>query len=145
VIWTPEKERFNGLVSKMPSVTVCGLKNKIKDVAFSRDWLHIVYMRIITEPFLKEAAARFPQAAEWLENFRKSCKKALWKNIVDLRSAYSHADLAKVKSGRVVIVLNVCGNKYRLVIAAHFNTGVVYTLRFMTHAEYSKQKWKDEL
>jgi len=46
---------------------------------------------------------------------------------------------------RDVIVLNVAGNKYRLVIAAHFNRGIVYTLRSMTHAEYSKQKWKDDL
>ena len=44
-----------------------------------------------------------------------------------------------------MIVLNVAGNKYRLVIAAHFNRGIVYTLRSMTHAEYSKQKWKDDL
>jgi mRNA interferase HigB len=102
-------------------------------------------MRIITEPFLKDAAARFPQAAEWLDNFRNSCKRACWKNVTDLRSAYSHADLVKVKSGRVVIVLNVAGNKYRLVIAAHFNRGIVYTLRFMTHAEYTKQKWNDNL
>jgi mRNA interferase HigB len=102
-------------------------------------------MRIVTEPFLKEAAVRFPQAAEWIENFRKSCKKADWKNVIDMRSAYPHADLVKVDSGRVVIVLNVSGNKYRLVLAAHFNRGIVYMLRFMTHAEYSKQRWKDDL
>ena len=103
-----------------------------------------MYIRIVTEPFLKEATDRFPRAAEWLEAFRKSCKKARWKNIVDLRRTYPHGDLVKVESGRVVIVLNAAGNKYRLVIAAHFNRGIVYTLRFMTHAEYSKRKWKDE-
>ena len=27
----------------------------------------------------------------------------------------------------------------------HFDHGMVYTLRFFTHAEYSKDKWKDEL
>jgi len=104
-----------------------------------------VAIRIITEPFLKLAASQFPQAREWLEAFHKSCKSSVWKNIVDLRSAYPHADLVKVKSGRIVIVLNVAGNKYRLVIAVHFNRGIVYTLRFMTHAEYSKQNWRNEL
>ena len=33
----------------------------------------------------------------------------------------------------------------RLIGAAHFNRQIVYTLRFMTHAEYSKDRWKDTL
>ena len=44
-----------------------------------------------------------------------------------------------------VIVVNGCGNTYRLIAAVHFDHGMVYTLRFFTHAEYSKDKWKDEL
>jgi len=27
----------------------------------------------------------------------------------------------------------------------HFDRQVAYTLRFLTHAEYSKDRWKDEL
>jgi mRNA interferase HigB len=90
-------------------------------------------------------ATRFPQAADWLAGFRKSSKSAKWKNIVDLRHTYPHADLAKVKSGRTVIVLNAAGNKYRMLIAAHFDRQTIFTLRFMTHAEYSKAHWKNEL
>ena len=102
-------------------------------------------MRIVTEPFLRQIATRFPQAAQWLASFRKTCKSAKWRNIADLRRAYPHADLVTVKSGRTVIVLNVAGNKYRLLIAAHFNRQITFTLRFLTHAEYSKSQWKDEL
>ena len=36
-------------------------------------------------------------------------------------------------------------NDYRLIVAAHFNRQSVYTLRFMTHAEYSTDRWKDTL
>jgi mRNA interferase HigB len=42
-------------------------------------------------------------------------------------------------------VFNVCGNDFRLIVAIHYNRGIVYTLRFLTHAEYSKDKWKKEL
>lgn len=90
-------------------------------------------------------SARFPQAAEWLVTFQKSCKSAKWQSIVDLRRVYPHADLVKVKSGRSVIVLNAAGNKYRMLIALHFDRQTVFTLRFMTHAEYSKDHWKNEL
>jgi mRNA interferase HigB len=42
-------------------------------------------------------------------------------------------------------VFNICGNKYRLICAMHFNTGKVFLLRFLTHAEYDKDQWKDQL
>jgi mRNA interferase HigB len=102
-------------------------------------------VRIVTEAFLKRTSAKFPEAAGWLKNFQKHCQAAHWKNIVELRYAYPHADLVTVASGRSVIVLNVSGNKYRMLIAAHFNRQTIYTLRFMTHAEYSKNNWKYDL
>ena len=102
-------------------------------------------MRIVTELFLREMGKRVPQAAEWLDTFQEAARKATWKNIVELRTAYPHADAVKVESKRTVIVLNVCGNKYRLIVAIHFNRQTIFTLRFLTHAEYSKDQWKKEL
>lgn len=34
---------------------------------------------------------------------------------------------------------------FRLVTAVHFDTGKVFALRFCSHAEYDREKWKDEL
>jgi hypothetical protein len=34
---------------------------------------------------------------------------------------------------------------FRLITAVHDNTQRVFTLRFLTHAEYSQDKWKKEL
>jgi hypothetical protein len=36
-------------------------------------------------------------------------------------------------------------NGFRLVCAVHFNTGMVFALRLLPHAEYSKNTWKNEL
>lgn len=44
-----------------------------------------------------------------------------------------------------MIVFNVCGNTYRLIVAMHFNSQMVYPLRFLAHAEYDRDDWKDEL
>jgi mRNA interferase HigB len=44
-----------------------------------------------------------------------------------------------------VLVFNVCGNSYRLIVAMHFDRQMAYTLRFLTHADYSQDRWKDEL
>jgi len=42
-------------------------------------------------------------------------------------------------------VFNVCGNTYRMVVALHFDRQLAYMLRFLTHAGYSKDRWKDEI
>lgn len=40
---------------------------------------------------------------------------------------------------------NIKGNRYRLIVAIHYNTQMVYVLRFLTHAEYDKGAWKEQL
>ena len=99
-------------------------------------------MRIIKEGFLKQAAREYPKAAS---SWRKVVRSAAWRNLVELRRTYPGTDLVKMQSGRRGLVFNVCRNDYRLIAAVHFNRQIVYTLRFMTHAEYSKDRWKAEL
>jgi mRNA interferase HigB len=68
----------------------------------------------------------------------------VWRN-EDVRQSFPGTDPVKVASGKTVYVFNLIGNAYRMICAIHFNTGKVFMLRFMTHANYSKEKWKNEL
>jgi mRNA interferase HigB len=102
-------------------------------------------MRIVKEGFLRDVAKSYPKAARHLSVWILTVRAAEWENLADLRRTYPSADQVKVGSGKSVIVFNVCGNTYRLIVAVHFDRRIVYTLRFFTHAEYSKDKWKDEL
>ena len=102
-------------------------------------------MRIIHGGTVKDWAAQYPDAAESLGAWLHSASRATWRNLANVRQVYPHADPVKVASGRTVVVFNIRGNRYRLVTAIHYNRQIVYTLRFMTHAEYSKDRWKDTL
>jgi mRNA interferase HigB len=102
-------------------------------------------VRIIKEKFLKAAAIEYPTATAWLELWRATIRRSAWSNINEIRKFYPSADLVVVKSKRVVTVFNVRGNHFRLVVAFHFKTQIVFTLRFMTHAEYDRNYWKSEL
>ena len=102
-------------------------------------------MRIIRVPFLVEAVGKFPKARKWIENWCSIAKEVQWRNIQEVRATYPSADTVAVDSGSKVVVFNVSGNDFRLIVAIHYNRGIVYTLRFLTHAEYSKDKWKREL
>ena len=98
-------------------------------------------MRIIKEAMLRDAALRYPTARGWLETWRLGVRSAHWESFVDLKKVYSTAAIVRVQSGRNVVVFNVCGNSFRLIVAIDFNRQVVYTLCFLTHAEYSKNRW----
>jgi len=63
----------------------------------------------------------------------------------DVKRTFTSADALEVDSGRTVVVFNIAGNKFRLITAIHYNVAKVFILRFLTHAEYSKNKWKQEL
>ena len=102
-------------------------------------------MRIIKEAFLATAGREHPSAARHLDVWRKTVKAATWRNLADVRRSYQDTDAVKVRSGRQVLVFNIRRNDYRLIAAVHFNRQMVYTLRFMTHSEYSKDRWKDRL
>ncbi len=89
-----------------------------------------------------EASEKYPKASGYLAAWVGVVRVARWRSLIDLRKVYPSADPVEVASKKRVIVFNVCGNTYRLVVAIHFDKQRVYTLRFMTHAEYSKDEWK---
>jgi mRNA interferase HigB len=102
-------------------------------------------MRIITRKRLREFAQRYPGAAEPLQKWHDLVREAEWQSLQDVRRVYPHADAVTVASGNTVTVFNIGGNKYRLIAAIHYNTQRVYVLRLLTHADYSKDFWKDDL
>lgn len=102
-------------------------------------------MRIITETTVRGWSRSYADAAASLLGWLAVVKKSDWQSITDVRRTYPHADAVEVASGHSVTVFNIAGNKYRLIAAIHYNTGIVYTLLLLTHAEYSKDRWKGRL
>lgn len=82
---------------------------------------------------------------EVLRRWYKVVDKAYWKNWADVKATFPHADLVRGYSGTTLVVFNVGGNAYRLVVRVLFEYGRVYIKRVMTHAEYSKDRWKETL
>jgi len=102
-------------------------------------------VRIIKEAFLVAKGREYPPAARHLDVWRKTVKAIAWRNLVEVRRTYPDTDAVKVRSGRTVLIFNIRRNDYRLIAATHFNRQIVYVMRFMTHAEYSKDRWKETL
>ena len=102
-------------------------------------------MRVIKGPRVREYGRKHGQARPTLERWLQITKLAEWTSLTDVRCTFRQADQVTVKSGRTVVAFNIKGNAFRLVTAIHYNTGKVFVLRFLTHTEYTKDFWKDEL
>jgi len=102
-------------------------------------------MRIITKKRLAEFAARHLAAKSALEAWHDEAARAHWRSLMDVRQTYPHADGVRVKSGRVATVFNIKRNEFRLITAIHYDTQTLFVMRFLSHAEYSKNVWKDSL
>ena len=101
-------------------------------------------MRVIARKRLEEFSRRHDKARIALERWYVLTTQAGWRSIADVRRTFAHADPVETASGRTATVFNICGNDYRLIVALHYHTGRVYIMRFLTHAEYDKDGWKDE-
>jgi mRNA interferase HigB len=104
-------------------------------------------MRIIKRTTIKQWADQYRDAATALASWVKVVEGAGWKNFAELRKTYTSADLVKVGPGRDknAIVFDIRGNTYRMITAVHFDRQRVFVMLFLTHKEYDKNTWKDQL
>jgi mRNA interferase HigB len=102
-------------------------------------------MRVIATQRIAEWSRRFPDAASALAAWLQVTLAARWQTIADVRRDFPHADGVAVGSGRTATVFNIRGNRYRLITAIHYRGSRVYTMRFLSHADYDKRRWVAEL
>lgn len=96
-------------------------------------------MHVITRHALKRFWEKHPDSQAGLRAWFGLTRRAAWKHIADVRAVLPHADAAGPYT-----VFNVCGNKYRLVSQIDYGTGKVFIHSVLTHAEYSRERWKEK-
>jgi mRNA interferase HigB len=94
-------------------------------------------MHIISRKRLKEAAARHRDLEGALDAWFRIAKRALWKNLADVRKTFPSADAV----GKWT-VFNIRGNQYRLITETNYAFGRIYVRHVLTHAEYDRGGWK---
>ena len=102
-------------------------------------------MRVTKAPRGPGEGGRAAEARSALERWVGRAQLDEWEGLEDVRCTFGHADQVTAQSGRTVVVFNIKGNDFRLVTAIHYDRGKVFMLRFLTHAEYTKNDWKDTL
>lgn len=96
-------------------------------------------MHLISAGKLKQAASKYPDAANVIQAFCKIIKQIQGKNITEVQQIYRDAEVVNNFT-----VFNIKGNKYRLIIDIDYEEQVAYFKYFLTHAEYDKEQWKND-
>jgi mRNA interferase HigB len=94
----------------------------------------ILFMRIIAVKTLRLFWQEHPDSAEALKAWVAEAEASDWQGPEDVKRRYGSAD---VLAGNR-IVFNIKGNRYRLVVKIHYNTGFVFVRFIGTHQGYSR-------
>ena len=115
-------------------------------------------MKVIKKKKLEEFFKAHQQGKKPLLKWFEIVRKAHWRSLNEMRKTFPSADEITVKSRRKAVVFNIKKNDYRLITAVHYEKtvkdrdgkdklveGKVYLFFFLTHPEYDKELWKDQL
>ncbi len=93
-------------------------------------------MRIISKRTLKRFYEQvvYKDSKESLESWHKEVSKADWDNSNQLKLHYANASIV----GNNIVVFNIHGNKYRLIVKINYHAKVIYIKFVGTHKEYDK-------
>jgi mRNA interferase HigB len=96
-------------------------------------------MHLISIRNLRNLTARYPDATKQVEDWYTTVKQSSWQSLADIRQIYRDTDVV----GNFT-VFNIKGNDYRLIVGIDYTDQTVYFKYFLTHAEYDKDKWKND-
>lgn len=96
-------------------------------------------MHLISIRNLRADATQYPDVGKQIEEWYQTIKQAEWRSLDDVRQIYRSADAV----GNFT-VFNIKGNNYRLIVGIDYEDMTIYYKYLLTHAEYDKEKWKND-
>jgi len=107
--------------------------------------VHNVLMKITNTTRVDGWKSKHANARKPLTRWVEMVKNAQWNQADDVAQSFGR-NVDRISHKNVVSwVFNIKGNSYRLVSTIDFELGRVVPRFFMTHAEYDKNRWKDQL
>lgn len=94
-------------------------------------------MKLVGLIKLEEFKQKYADSRGPLDSWRKEVEQSNWDGPHDIKSRYSSASFLADN----IIIFNIKGNKYRLVIKVKYKNGIAMIEWIGTHAQYSKKKF----
>lgn len=104
-------------------------------------------MRVISRKILRDYCQSHGDACpkgyrfayDAIYDWYRVASKAQWKNLTEVQTTYKTAEAV----GNFT-VFNIKGNRYRLIVDIIYEQQRIYIKYVLTHAEYDKNRWKND-
>lgn len=96
-------------------------------------------MHVISYRRLRDFCGRHADSCAALDAWFKVASKANWKKLLEVQAVFPSAEAV----GNFT-VFNIRGNQYRLIASIDYERQLIYIKYVLTHAGYSKDKWKND-
>ncbi|WP_414579555.1 type II toxin-antitoxin system HigB family toxin [Anabaena sp. CCY 9402-a] len=96
-------------------------------------------MHVISRRILREFCEAHTDSCDALYDWYRVATKAEWNNLIEVQAIYPKAEAV----GNFT-VFNIKGNNYRLIVDIVYEAQRIYIKYVLTHAEYDKDKWKND-
>ncbi len=98
--------------------------------------MHVISRKALTDFWSNHRDAEMPLRA-WF----KAARTGSFKSLAELRRTFSSVDYVRIGK-KELYVFNIGGNKFRLIVAIHFNTQRLFVRHVLTHKDYDQGAWK---
>ena len=96
---------------------------------------YIVAVNVIAPRTLRAFWQRHPHAQEPLRVWLKLMQQTDFTNWAEIKETFPSADYL---GNEELVIFNIGGNKYRLIVDISFSQNRIFIKRIFTHAEYDK-------
>ena len=94
-------------------------------------------MHIIAKRTLRTFWKQHPASQSSLNRWHRIVNRSHFQNFAELRATFPSADFVDG-----LIVFNISGNNYRLIVDIVFRSQTVFIKHILTHKEYDRGAWK---
>lgn len=102
-------------------------------------------MNVIGIDLIEAFCKRKERARKAFDKWGPKLENAEWTKRIDAKATFPATDPWTGESGTEYLILDIGGNKYRVVARPVFATQTLVIMAVMTHAEYEAGRWKKGL
>ena len=94
-------------------------------------------MRVIGKDIIEDFCRKHSTAAGQMRAWLAEAENAVWRTPQDVKDRYNSASFLHDN----IVIFNIRGNHYRVVIKVNYPMGIVRVKWAGTHKEYDRQRW----
>jgi mRNA interferase HigB len=98
---------------------------------------YLFCVNVIAPKTVRAFLEQYPEAEDVLRDWYNALRKSEFQNFAQLKAMFSSVDLIESEKGSLLVVFDVGGNKYRVIVKIDLKSNLALIRHILTHQEYN--------